>query len=215
MPSDSRLHGLYAITDSSLGGGLPLPEQVEQALQGGAQVIQYRDKGCDPARRLVEARALAACCHRHQALLLINDDLTLALASGADGVHLGRDDASIAQARQRLGPGAIIGASCYNQLRLARQARAAGADYLAFGRFFPSQTKPSTVEAAPALLRHARREFDLPLVAIGGITPENGAPLIEAGADMLAVIHAIFGQSDIQAACHAFHPLFQPEDSPT
>ncbi len=215
MTRDDRLRGLYAITDPKLGGELPLPQQVEQALQGGARVIQYRDKGDDPVRRLAEAQTLAGCCHRHNALLLINDDVALALASGADGVHLGRNDADIEQARAQLGECAIIGVSCYNQLQLAQQASAAGADYVAFGRFFPSQTKPGAVQTEPLLLRQARHEIDLPLVAIGGITPENGRPLIDAGADMLAVVHAIFGQPDIKTACQAFQSLFQAEDSPT
>jgi thiamine-phosphate pyrophosphorylase len=141
--------------------------------------------------------------------LIINDDVELAVHCGAAGVHLGRDDADLATARARLGTGAIIGVSCYADLERAREAAAAGADYLAFGRFFPSQTKPEAVPADPALLAAARRELDLPLCAIGGITPANAAPLLEAGADLLAVIQGLFGQPDVRAAAARFQALFQ------
>ncbi|MCU7885766.1 MAG: thiamine phosphate synthase, partial [Candidatus Thiodiazotropha sp. (ex Lucinoma annulata)] len=136
----------------------------------------------------------------------------LARQSGADGVHLGKDDPSMAIARDELGEKAIIGISCYNQLELARQAAATGADYIAFGRFFASTIKPEAVQADLELLTDANKELELPLVAIGGITPENGAPLIAAGADMLAVIHGIFGQPDIQAASRRLCRLFEPEE---
>lgn len=208
-----RLHGLYAITDATLAVNQDLLSQVEQALAGGARIIQYRDKGNEQPHRLNEACALAQLCRRHNALLIINDDVELAAASGADGVHLGRDDMTLTQARKRLGDHTVIGVSCYNQLELAVTAQQSGADYIAFGRFFTSQTKPQAVQADVALLRRARKELDLPLVAIGGITPENGARLTAAGADMLAVIHGVFGQPDIRAACERFQPLFQPENT--
>jgi thiamine-phosphate pyrophosphorylase len=142
------------------------------------------------------------------ALFIVNDDVELALAVDADGVHVGRDDEGVAAARARLGPGRLVGASCYDQLGLARAAVAAGADYVAFGSFFPSPTKPNAARADVGLLRRARHELGVPLVAIGGITPENGAPLVAAGADMLAAIGAVFGASDPRAAAAAFAPLF-------
>jgi thiamine-phosphate pyrophosphorylase len=208
----SGLRGLYAITDSGLSPGRYLMQHVEQALLGGAAVIQYRDKTRGPARRLAQASALLRLCRDHGALLIINDDLDLAMQVGADGIHLGAEDSEPADARALLGEDAVIGVSCYNRLQLARQAAASGADYIAFGRFFPSQTKPGAVQAHAELLTAARAELELPLVAIGGITPENGASLIAAGADMLAVIHGVFGQTDIRAACRRFTGLFELEE---
>jgi thiamine-phosphate pyrophosphorylase len=147
-------------------------------------------------------------CRERGIPLIINDDIELAAASAAAGVHLGQNDAPVGQARRRLGPQAIIGVSCYNQLERARAAASMGASYVAFGRFFPSRTKPGTVSAQPALLAQSRKEIDLPIAAIGGITPENGAELIDAGADLLAVIHGVFGQPDIKAAAQAYAALF-------
>jgi thiamine-phosphate pyrophosphorylase len=200
--------GLYAITDTQLTPGSALIPAVTAALRGGARVIQYRDKGRDNLRRSEAAAALNALCQNHGALLIINDDVELAAAIGAAGVHLGRDDPDLHAARKRLGAHAMIGVSCYNQLERAQTAAEHGADYVAFGRFFPSRTKPDAVAAAPALLRAARAALDLPLVAIGGITPDNGGLLIAAGADMLAVIHDVFGQPDIEAAARRFAVLF-------
>jgi thiamine-phosphate pyrophosphorylase len=204
-----RLRGLYAITDSRLAAQSSLSQQVAQALAGGARVIQYRDKGGDPDRRMREASGLLQLCHQKGVPLIINDDLELAVQVGADGIHLGKDDPSIARARRRLGPGALIGVSCYNRFELAVSAQAAGADYIAFGRFFPSSSKPGAVQAEAGLLRRAKEELHIPTVAIGGITPENGAPLIAAGASMLAVIEGVFGQPDIRAACERFNQLFE------
>jgi thiamine-phosphate pyrophosphorylase len=205
---EQQLKGLYAITDTALAGG-HLIEQVELALQGGARIIQYRDKVSTPEERLKMATLLRERCQNHGALFIINDDLELALRSGAHGIHLGRDDNSPATARERLGSDVIIGLSCYNDLPRALRAQEAGVDYVAFGRFFPSNTKPQAVQAELELLRRARSQIALPIVAIGGITPENGASLIEAGADMLAAIHAVFGQPDIRAACQRFSQLFE------
>jgi thiamine-phosphate pyrophosphorylase len=206
MQTKFELRGLYAITPEH--SALPLTDQVEQALQGGARLIQYRDKSGDAPRRCAEAQALIQLCRRHGVPLVINDDLELAAAVGADGVHLGRDDPSLAAARERLGSGALIGVSCYNELRNAERAWALGADYLAFGRFFPSASKPGAVPASLDLLRQARTRFPLPLVAIGGIRPENGGPLLAAGADMLAAIEAVFGTGEVRGACQAFADLF-------
>ena len=200
--------GLYAVTDSRLIASKRLADQVSQAIDGGAVLIQYREKLRTGKERDHTARALTALCHKRNIPLIINDDIELAAACGAAGVHLGRDDAPVSQARERLGPGAIIGVSCYDRLDRARAAVGAGASYVAFGRFFPSTNKPDAVPAAPDLLTRARREIRLPIVAIGGITPENGAELVRAGADLLAVIHGIFGRPDIRAAARAYTALF-------
>lgn len=196
--------GVYVITN---GPRDDLIDAVTAAIRGGARVVQYRDKSGDDTRRLDEARRLAAVCASHRVPLLVNDDLELACLSGADGVHLGRDDSDIAVARARLGRSAIIGASCYASIERARQLAAAGADYLAFGAFFASPTKPHAQRAEPALLRLAR-SLGLPLVAIGGVTADNAHPLIEAGADFVAVISAVFDADDVETATRRIAALF-------
>ena len=208
-PDPERLRGLYAITPDPAPPDLP--DRVAQALAGGARLVQYRDKSGDPGRRLDTARVLARLCHKHQALFIVNDDPALALACNADGVHLGRDDPPLEEARRLLGPNRILGVSCYADLERAA-ALASQADYLAFGRFFPSRTKPDAVQAGPDLLREAGR-LGRPLVAIGGITAENGGPLVAAGAQMLAVVEAVFGARDVRAAAAALSRLF-PEEPP-
>jgi thiamine-phosphate pyrophosphorylase len=200
------LRGLYAITPEDAGPDLT--RRVELAIAGGARVIQYRDKSRDLVRRRTQAQALCKLCRAAGTRLIINDDPLLAAAVGADGVHLGRDDGDPAQARRLLGPGALIGVSCYDRLELAIAAQAAGADYVAFGSFFPSATKPDAVRAEPDLLRLARAVVGLPLVAIGGITPQNGAALIAAGADLLAVVSGVFSAPDPRAAAAAYARLF-------
>ena len=171
-------------------------------------MIQYREKHLPREERGREARALAMLCQERDVPLIINDDIELAAACGAAGVHLGQDDAPVSRARRRLGQRAIIGVSCYNRMERARTAAGTDASYVAFGRFFPSKTKPGALQAQPALLKQARREISLPIVAIGGITPANGAELVHAGADLLAVIHGVFGQTDIRAAARAYAALF-------
>lgn len=204
----SRLYGLYAVTPEVARTPVPLAEQVAQAIAGGARLIQYRNKTGTSAERLRIARSLLAVCRTAGVPLIINDDLALAARIGADGVHLGRDDPDPREARKRLGPGAIIGVSCYDRLQRARQAQAIGADYAAFGRFFPSATKPRAVQVTPELLRRARGQLGIPLVAIGGITPENAHLPIAAGADLVAAVDGVFGHSDIRAAAAAFAALF-------
>jgi len=184
-----------------------LLEAARAALLGGARVVQYRDKTSDATRRLDEARALAQLCAEFEVPLIINDDVELACASDAAGVHLGEGDLGIAEARGRLDANAVIGASCYDSLQRARDAAAAGADYLAFGAFFPSPTKPDARRAMLQLLREARA-LGKPLVAIGGITPDNGGPLIQAGVDLIAAISSVFDSPDIRAAAQRFTDLF-------
>ncbi len=181
---------LYLITDSQLLAGRLLPA-IEQALIGGAKLIQYRDKSTDTAKRLHEAQQLKALCQCYNVPLIINDDLELAVQLGV-GVHLGQQDGSIALARQRLGQDAIIGATCHNSLDFAKQAATQGASYLAFGAFYPSSTKPLAQAADLQTLTQAKQLFSLPVVAIGGINLDNARPLIDAGADYLAVISDIF-----------------------
>ncbi len=210
MPSGPpRIAGLYAIADSSYLAADRFVPAVRAALDGGARVIQYRDKKSEPRQREAIARALNAPCREYGVPLLINDDVRLAGVAGVAGVHLGRDDPDVGAARAALGPTALIGVSCYNELARAQAAQDAGADYVAFGRFFPSRTKPQAVQATPELLRTARAALKIPIVAIGGITPENGVTLIEAGADALAVIEGVFNQPDIRAAAERYARLFE------
>jgi thiamine-phosphate pyrophosphorylase len=204
----SLVSGLYAIADTSLIPDDHLAEAVEQAIRGGARLVQYRDKSGDANRRHHQATELATLCRRYRVPFLVNDDVGLAAAAGADGVHLGREDETVAHAREQLGDTALIGISCYNDIARAREAQAAGADYVAFGSFFPSTTKPQAVRADTSLLREARRTLSVPVVAIGGITPENGAELIAAGADALAVITGVFASHDIAEAAGRYARLF-------
>jgi thiamine-phosphate pyrophosphorylase len=183
-------------------------EIVAAVLQGGCRWLQYRDKGATPAQKRERAQALAALCRQYGAALLINDDVELALAVGAAGVHLGRDDGDIAAARARLGAGAILGASCYNEWDRAVAAAAAGADYLAFGAVHSSPTKPAAARAPLDLLGRAR-QLGLPVCAIGGITLDNAPPVIAAGADLLAVITDLFAAADPCGRAAAFQSLFQ------
>jgi thiamine-phosphate pyrophosphorylase len=209
MDNQSHIAGLYAIADTQYLDDTRLVDAVTQTIEGGARVIQYRNKKNTGAERVQQVKGLAALCRQHGVLFIINDDVTLAKETQADGVHLGREDAAIAQARKQLGSRAIIGVSCYNELARAEQAAAQGADYVAFGRFFRSRTKPQAAQASLDLLREAKKKLHIPVVAIGGITPENGASLIAAGADALAVIEGVFGQADVRAAAERYASLFK------
>ena len=202
-------HGLYAITDSKLLSSEQLVEAVALAIQGGAQMIQYRNKGGDDGQRQWEASDLNNMCRPLGVPLIINDDVELAAQVMAAGVHLGKNDADISDARAKLGPRAIIGVSCYNDIDCAIAAEKAGADYVAFGSFFPSRVKPDAVKAELALLQEAKQKLAIPVVAIGGITADNGHQLVEAGADMLAVITEVFGQADIKSAAEKIAQLFE------
>lgn len=212
MIAKPRIAGLYAIADTRYRCAASLARAVEEAIRGGARTIQYRDKSAratDARRR--EAAALLAVCRRHNVPFIVNDDVSLACALGADGVHLGRDDLPCAEARHVLGEAAVIGVSCYDELARGLAAQAAGADYVAFGSFFPSRTKPGAVRASPELLRAARSQIRLPIVAIGGITPENGAVLLAAGATALAAADGVFNRDDVRAAAAAYARLFEDE----
>lgn len=202
--------GLYAITPETADTE-QLLTQVEAALTGGVAAVQYRDKSDDVARRHEQASELVMLCRQFGVPLIVNDDLRLADLCDADGVHLGRDDGSVREARIILGKGKIIGASCYQDLALAQAAQAAGADYAAFGSFFPSPTKPAAARADVTLLHEAARALRLPIVAIGGITAANAATLLDAGADSLAVLSALFDTPDIRAAARALNQLFETE----
>ena len=202
------IQGLYAILDTALLTPAIRLSAAEGALAGGARLLQYRDKTQDYRQRLTEAQALSRLCNDYQAHFIINDDVALAADSQATGVHLGRDDATLAQARSQLGSDAIIGVSCYNDLALAQATAAAGADYIAFGSFFDSATKPQAVHASIPLLRQARDNLTLPIVAIGGITADNAKELIEAGADAVAVIRDLFAYPDSRLRAQRYAQLF-------
>ena len=205
----SPLRGLYAITSAPLcREPEALIRAVDAALAGGARLVQYRDKAGDALTRRGNAKALLARCRARNALFIVNDDVELALAVGADGVHLGKGDLPLREARRRLGGLATIGVSCANVLQRAVAAQDEGASYVAFGRFFPSRTKPDAPPAELALLRQARARLHVPICAIGGITPANGAPLVDAGASMLAAVEGVFGVSDVEDAARAYARLF-------
>jgi thiamine-phosphate pyrophosphorylase len=196
-----RLVGLYAVT-TDLADTADLVARVEAALAGGAGAIQYRSKGATAALRSRQAEALARISAKRGALFIVNDDAALCAAVGADGVHLGAADGSAAAARAIVGPECIIGISCYNDFALAEAAVAAGADYVAFGSFFPSSVKPEARRADVALLARAGT-LGVPVVAIGGITAENAGSLERAGAQAVAVISAVFDPPDVEAAARA------------
>lgn len=196
--------GLYPIADTGRLSPDAFAPAVEAALVGGAVMIQYRDKSTDADRRARQASELVALCRRYDATSIINDDPALAAASGADGVHVGREDPDPAALRAQIGPNAIVGVSCYNELERARQAAAVGADYVAFGSVYPSPTKPEAVHAPLSLLGEARAETGLPICAIGGITEARAPELVRAGADLLAVIEDLFAAPDIAARARAY-----------
>lgn len=215
MPDMPQLSGLFAITPEDPDEARLLG-MAKSALIGGARLLQYRDKTADAARRLRLASTLNALCQQYGASFIVNDDLQLALRVGADGVHLGSDDGDLAAARRLLPPGRLLGASCYADLDRAHAAVAAGADYVAFGAVYPSPTKPQAVTAPLELFKRCRAELGVPVCAIGGITLANAAPVIAAGADMLAVITDLFAAPDISARAHAYQHLFeeQPDELP-
>lgn len=201
------IDGLYAITPDEPDTA-KLLSQVEQALRGGARLLQYRNKSAAAALQQQQASALRELTHNYETTFIVNDDATLAAMVGADGVHIGGEDGGVAAARALLGKDRIVGMSCYNRPPLAQEAVRQGADYVAFGAFFPSSVKPGAVCAEVAMLQAARRELAVPIVAIGGITVQNGAQLVQAGADALAVISALWNAPDIAQAAREFDNLF-------
>lgn len=204
------INGLYAVTPECADTSRLL-DLVRQALTGGASAIQYRNKGGDVALQHEQASELLEICRSGHVPLIINDNLRLADLIDADGLHLGKEDARLKEARIILGPDKIIGVSCYNSLALAQEAETQGADYVAFGSFFPSPTKPAAVRAPMALLQQAKQALTVNIVAIGGITLDNAASLVAAGADALAVISAVFDAPDVKAAAQAFANLYPVE----
>ncbi|MGE5471673.1 MAG: thiamine phosphate synthase [Bacteroidota bacterium] len=208
----AKLRGLYAITPEQADGSRLLAE-VEAALAGGCRLLQYRDKLSAMPERVRRAHALRDLTRRFAARLLINDDLALARLVDADGVHLGADDGNLLAARAILGPGKILGASCYADFAAAERASAAGADYVAFGAVHPSPTKPQAARATPELFTRARAELPVPSCAIGGITLAGAPALIAAGADLLAVITDLFSAPDIAARAAAYQHLFEEATS--
>ncbi|MDO9622751.1 MAG: thiamine phosphate synthase [Pseudomonas sp.] len=205
-----KLRGLYAITDSQLLADGKLLPYAEAALKGGAILLQYRDKSSDDARRLRQAEALRELCNRYGAGLIVNDDAELAARLGV-GLHLGQTDGSLSVARALLGRQAIIGGTCHAQLELAEAAAKDGASYVAFGRFFDSNTKPGAPSATLELLDEAKSRINLPIVAIGGVTLDNAGLLIAHGASMVAVIHALFAAdsaAEVERRARAFSALF-------
>lgn len=211
-----KLTGLYAVTlDDAL---LPrLSALVQMALDGGVPIVQYRNKMASRPLRRAQAAELLRICHAAGARLVINDDVWLAVEIGADGAHIGRDDApggSLAAARDALGAKRILGVSCYNEIVRAEEAAAAGADYLAFGSVFASRTKPSAIHAPLQLIATAKRRFNLPIAAIGGITLDNAPQVLAAGADLLAVASDLFDGMDIKTRAAAYGKLFSTRTQP-
>ena len=207
MNQKPGIKGLYAITPDSTDTP-ELLRRTRLVLSGGASVLQYRNKIADAKLRLEQATALRELTREFTVAFIVNDDAQLAAQVDADGVHLGETDGELKAARALLGAGKIIGVSCYNQLMLAKEAVAAGADYVAFGAFYPSTVKPDTVRVKVELLRQACVQIAVPLVAIGGITVQNAGVLLEAGADSLAVISALFFADNCKAAAQNFSRLF-------
>lgn len=209
MPDAGAVRGLYVITDATLQPADALLERAEAALRGGASVLQYRDKGGDAPRRRREAAGLLALCRAYGALFVVNDDVDLAMRVGAPAVHLGRDDAGVRQARSTLPAGTLIGVSCYNSLARADVLAAAGADYLAFGRAYPSPTKPDAPPVSRETLAAAVARYRQPVVAIGGITPDNAAPLVSLGVDAVAVISGVFAAASPERAAAQLTALYR------
>jgi thiamine-phosphate pyrophosphorylase len=203
-----RVEGLYAITPD-MADTAALVTLTQQGLAGGTRLVQYRNKTANAALRLEQAQALINLCRKYNVPLIINDYLDLAAEIGAAGVHVGREDISVTVARRRLGPGKIIGVSCYNRLESAVEAERQGANYVAFGAFFVSATKPGAVTASIDLLPRAKQKLHVPVVAIGGITPHHAVGLIRQGADAIAVSNALFGAPGIQSAAENFSRLFK------
>jgi thiamine-phosphate pyrophosphorylase len=203
----NMIRGLYAITPDIADTDLLLAK-VEAALQGGINMLQYRNKGANHKLQTQQARAILPICRQFNVPLIINDSVKLCLTLGADGVHLGADDGNLAEVRARIGKDKILGASCYNRFDLALQAEKQGASYVAFGACFASQTKPNAPVASLDLFTRVKTELTIPTVAIGGITLQNALQVLQAGAASIAVIQAIFNAQDIKLSAQQFSALF-------
>ena len=210
-----KLKGLYAITDENLISENDFEKKIEAALLGGVRIIQYRDKSSDQKKRLHQAEALRLLCEKHQAICLINDDINLAKAVNAHGVHLGKNDESISQARKILGENAIIGSSCYNDISLAKIAEKNSADYVAFGAIFSSPTKQNAKVASLEILSKAKQYLSIPICAIGGITQNNINQVIQHNADMTAIISDIFSSNNIKSHAEKLHSHYIKLNSTT
>lgn len=202
------MKGLYLVTPD-WDDTEKLVAASEQAIAGGASVLQYRHKTATHELRMEQAAALLALCRRLNVPLIINDHTTLCEQLDADGIHVGGTDASVAQVRAILGEDKIVGASCYGDLQLARDATAAGASYVAFGGFYPSRVKKYEVTTPPDIITRALAEIDLPLCVIGGMTPNNARPLIELGAHSVAAISSVYAAANHRAAAEEFAALFR------
>lgn len=209
MKNYIKFPGIYAITPFEENTAI-LCEKVEAALKGGVQFIQYRDKSLSAEKRILQAKALRKLCDSYESLLLINDDIELAKICHADGVHLGQSDHALKKAREYLGDEAIIGITCHDSLDLAQKAVDDGADYISFGCFFPSKTKPYAKTADLSVLHKAKLRFNLPVVAIGGIDKTNVNQLVTEGADMLAICAGLFDGPDVYFSTHEIASLIKP-----
>jgi thiamine-phosphate pyrophosphorylase len=198
------MRGLYAVTPDTADTE-DLLRKVEHALKAGVAMLQYRNKMISKDKRLLQARELAPLARGYGVPFIVNDDVEIALAVGANGAHLGKDDGDLSAARSQLA-GKILGVSCYNDLEKARAAVRSGADYVAFGAVYPSPTKPGAVRAPLSLFS---KDFGVPVCAIGGITLANAPALIGAGASLLAVISDLFDAPDIAARAAAYRELFE------
>jgi len=201
------LRGLYIVTPDWDDTG-KLVEATEQAIRGGARLVQYRHKTAAADLRKEQASALLQVCRRHDTPFIINDHVDLCLELDAEGIHVGGTDASVADVRARVGKDKIVGASCYGTLQLARDAHAAGATYVAFGGFYPSRVKQYDFRTAPEIVAESKQEISLPVVVIGGMTQENCLPLIAQGTDMVAAISSVYMNDDPEAAARRFAELF-------
>lgn len=202
-----RINGLYAITPD-LENTDDLLGRTRQVLEGGAQLIQYRNKQASDVLLREQARLLLQLCREYKVPLIINDHLDLAFEIDADGLHVGRDDASITKARNRLGWNKIVGASCYDNLDLALQAEKVGADYVAFGAFFPSLTKPAAVAVSMNLIEQAKKKIAVPIIGIGGIRLNNARTVIDSGCAAIAVCNDLFHTDNIKAKAAQYARLF-------